>query len=207
MLKETSSSGGSCHFTSPPSRCSVYLQNYRIWGKSTRSGHCCAVWDPAEAPLHLPLSPTLLKGGGVLVLLLQLLAGGHGAVGGQPLEFMAEFTCQNKTLSETAGSAASGPSALLVCGCVPWQEVLRPVLLGRSEGTTRCPGQRGQRVPSQGGMQQGSGSGSHIPSYSGWSQCLFTVQSYFKADFKNNNKRGRNRCHLALSSVFMLSER
>lgn len=63
---------------------------------------------------RLPLSPTLLKGGGVLVLLLQLLAGGHGAVGGQPLEFMAEFTCQNKTLSETAGSAASGLSALSV---------------------------------------------------------------------------------------------
>lgn len=76
------------------------------------------------------------------------------------------------------------------CGCVPRQEVLRPVLLGRSEGTTRSPGQRGQRVPSQEGMQQGSGSGSHIPSYSGWGQCLFTVQSYFKADFKNINKRG-----------------
>lgn len=42
----------------------------------------------------------------------------------------------------------------------------------------------------QGGMQQGSGSGSHIPSYSGWGQWLFTVQSYFKADFKNINKRG-----------------
>lgn len=63
------------------------------------------------------LSPTLLKGSAGPVLLLQLLDGGCSAVGGEPLELVAEFTCPRKTqtalnLLQSCFSSESSPQPI-----------------------------------------------------------------------------------------------